>query len=216
MAYADVQPRKLNPTSLAATIVINGAVLAALFTAAPTIEKVLPKAIDIFIPIEPKPPKPVPVEPKPQPKADKATPPVVDRIVETRATPDAPIIELTRDPVIPLGPSADSGTIDAGPVTPAPPVMTEAEIDPRYKRDFQPSYPPSKIRLEQEGRVTVRILVGANGRVLQLQPVGSPDEDFLAATRKQALAKWRFKPATRDGVPIEAWREISVRFLLNS
>jgi periplasmic protein TonB len=217
MAYADVQPKKLNPTSLAATIVINGAVLAALLTAAPVIKTVLPDPpIDIFIPVEPKPPEPMPVEPKPQPKADNATPPVVDRIVETRATPDAPIIALTRDPVIPLGPSADSGPIDSGPITPPAPVTTDAEIDPRYKRDFQPSYPPSKIRLEQSGRVTVRILVGANGRVLQLQPVGNPDADFLAATRKQALAKWRFKPATRDGVAIEAWREISVRFELNT
>ncbi|RHW17762.1 energy transducer TonB [Sphingomonas gilva] len=214
MAYANVQPRKLNPASLAAAIAINAAVFAALLTAAPAVEKVIPKAIEIFTPVEPEPPEPVPAEPRPQPRTDTAKPPVVDRIVETPTTPRTPIIELTRDPVITLDPPV-AGTIDTGPIAPPAPVMTEAVIDPRYLRDFQPSYPPAKIRLEEEGRVTVRVLVGAEGRVLQVRPVGNPDADFFAATRKQALAKWRFKPATRDGAPIEAWREISVIFQLD-
>jgi protein TonB len=40
------------------------------------------------------------------------------------------------------------------------------------------------------------------------------DPSFLEATRKQALAKWRFLPATRDGQPVESWREMTVRFEL--
>lgn len=217
MAYANAQPRKLNPASLTAAIAINGAVLAALFTAAPVIEEYVPTTIEIFTPrADPPPPAPLP-DPKPTPRTDSniARP---KPIVPVTTSDPGPVLDFSDDPIVTLGNPGGSGpgpVVIEPPAKPAP-VMTGAEIDPRYMRDFQPSYPPSKIRLEQEGRVTVRILVGANGRVLQLQPVGNPDADFLAATRKQALAKWRFKPATRDGVPIEAWREISVRFELNT
>jgi protein TonB len=216
MAYADAQSRKLNPTSLTAAIAINGAVLAALFTAAPVIEEYIPTTIEIFTP-QPDPPPPEPVaDPKPTPKSETSIPRPKPIVPVTLPDP-GPVLEFSDDPILPLGNGSGAGDalVIEPPAKPAP-VMTGAEIDPRYMRDFQPSYPPSKIRMEQEGRVTVRILVGANGRVLQLQPVGNPDADFLAATRKQALAKWRFRPATRDGVPIEAWREISVRFELNS
>lgn len=215
MAYANVQPRKLNPASLTAAIAINGAVFGALILAAPEIVEIYDPPLVTYPVPEPDPPPPLPDEPKPQPKADNVTPPLVDRIVETPTTPKAPIIELTRDPVITLDPPI-AGPTDTGPVAPPAPVMTEAVIDSRYLRDFQPGYPPAKIRLEEEGRVTVRVLVGTNGRVLQVRPVGNADPDFFATTRKQALAKWRFKPATRDGVPIEAWREISVIFQLDN
>ena len=45
--------------------------------------------------------------------------------------------------------------------------------------------------------------------------VSAASEAFFAATRKQALEKWRFKPATRDGIPEESWRTMSVTFVLN-
>lgn len=217
MAYANVQPRKLNPASLTATILVNGAVFGALLLAAPKIVEVYDPPIETYDVKQPEPP-PLPPEPaKPRPERETEAVLRKEPIVKTPPLPTFPDIKLSDDPVTTFDPNPGTAerTIDP-PVIPAAPVMTEAEIDPRYKHDFQPSYPPSKIRLEQEGRVTVRILVGANGRVLQVQPIGSPDADFLAATRKQALAKWRFRPATRDGVPIEAWREISVRFELNS
>jgi protein TonB len=217
MAYANVQPRKLNPASLTATIVVNGAVFGALLLAAPEIVEIYDPPLVTYPVDQPDPPPPLPDKPKPRP--EPATEAVLHTkpVIDVPLLPDKPVIDLSDKPVLTFDPNP--GTVDAlldPPAPPRAPLMTSAEIDPRYMRDFQPSYPPSKIRLEQEGRVTVRILVGANGRVLQLQPVGNPDADFLAATRKQALAKWRFKPATRDGVPIEAWREISVRFELNS
>lgn len=215
MAYANVQPSKLNPISLAATIVINGAVFGALILAAPEITKIPETILKTYPVDQPDPPPPLPDEPKPRPEPATEAVLRTKPLIDIPPLPDKPVIDLSDKPVLTFDPPGTAERVIEPPAKPAP-VMTSAEIDPRYMRDFQPSYPPSKIRLEQEGRVTVRILVGANGRVLQLQPVGSPDADFLAATRKQALAKWRFKPATRDGVAIEAWRNISVRFELNS
>jgi protein TonB len=70
-------------------------------------------------------------------------------------------------------------------------------------------------RAEREGRVTVRVLIGEDGRVKQVELVSAASEAFFAATREQALAKWRFTPATKDGIPQEAWRTMSVSFVLN-
>ena len=67
------------------------------------------------------------------------------------------------------------------------------------------------IRAEMEGFATVRVLIGTDGRVKQVE---ASDTAFLDATRKQALSKWRFLPATRDGEPVESWREMTVRFQL--
>lgn len=217
MAYTDVKPTRVNPAGLGAAIMVNAAVLAALLTATPVVKKVAPSIIEIFTPVEPKPPEPLPELPKPQPDTASETALRVEPVIDVPTPTNLPIITLGDAPVIDLDPVPGNGDagLENGPVTPVAPVLTDATIDPRYMRDFQPAYPPSKIRLEETGRVTVRVLVGTNGRVLQVQPVGSPDAQFLEATRKQALSKWRFKPATRDGVPIEVWRQISVRFELN-
>jgi protein TonB len=44
------------------------------------------------------------------------------------------------------------------------------------------------------------------------ESVSATSPAFFEATRRQALSKWRFKPATRGGVPQESWKTMSVRF----
>lgn len=94
------------------------------------------------------------------------------------------------------------------------PVLIDARPDPRFLEDFQPGYPTNLQRLELEGRVTVRVKIGADGRVRAVQLVSATHEDFFKVTERQALRRWRFKPATRDGVAIESWREMTVHFRL--
>ena len=93
-------------------------------------------------------------------------------------------------------------------------VFSAARINPGYANALQPLYPPGMIRAEMEGFATVRVLIGTDGRVKQVEAVKASDTAFLDATRKQALSKWRFLPATRDGEPVESWREMTVRFQL--
>ena len=62
----------------------------------------------------------------------------------------------------------------------------------------------------------VTVLVGTDGRVKDIQLIESPHEDFWSATRKQALRKWRFTPATKDGKPVESWMTLKVLFQINS
>jgi protein TonB len=100
--------------------------------------------------------------------------------------------------------------------TPQPvpdPVRVEARLDPRS--ELQPPYPASEQRAENEGSVTVRITIGADGRVKQVEKVKATSDAFFKATEQQALRHWRYKPATLDGRPVESRTSVTVRFRLD-
>lgn len=56
------------------------------------------------------------------------------------------------------------------------------------------------------------MLIGTDGRVKQVERVSAASEAFWQATERQALSRWRFRPALRDGVAVESWRTMTVRF----
>ncbi len=218
--YADRNTRapSIKPGSLAVAVAINGGVLAALLLAPPM--KVFGPSKDPFelINVKPPPPPPLPdpqpvVQRDPPPKAQPIAPdPLVD-VLKPRTTVDIDTRPFTPGPVgRDNGVAQGTGTgvaIDP-PVT--PPLIIDPEIDPRYLRDFQPDYPPAEQRAERSGTVTVRVLIGIDGRVRAIEPITATSDDFFAATRRTALARWRFRPATRDGVPFEKWRTMRVTF----
>ncbi len=138
--------------------------------------------------------------------------------------PDVPIITLPPPPVtkyaeMTLGAGSGGTAIDIpvdGLKIAPDPVIVGAQLNTRYADQFQPAYPPGLLRREREGEVSVRVLVGTDGRVRDIELIDSPHEDFWNATRKQALNKWRFTPATRDGIAYESWMTLKVRFKINS
>lgn len=99
-----------------------------------------------------------------------------------------------------------------------PPLIPPVEVEASIVRgvELQPAYPPSLARQEIEGVVTVRVLIGTDGRVKEVQQVSATDPEFFRATQRQALRHWRFKPATRDGIAVESWRQMTVRFKLEA
>lgn len=161
---------------------------------------------------EPTPPPPDPTDqvmPPPQ-SALTSTPP----LVQTPPTSDFTAPEL---PPIPVPPTADPGPAPIPETTPAPPPrLILAQLDQRYIGGFQPDYPLREQREGIEGVAKVRVLIGADGRVKQVELLSSDSPGFFEATKRRALAKWRFKPATRGGVPEESWKEMTVRFEIRS
>lgn len=215
--YADrhARPEGIKPGSLAIAIGINGALVGALMFASPAIEMIKQKdPLRIFVvPDEVPPPPNIIPETKPQPDAREA---VVRETINTTK----PIVETgTADSVLPALPPlplptfpTGGGTVIDPPV--APPVMTDAVIDQRYARYLQPEYPAGERRAEREGFATVRITIGADGRVSAAECVSATSDAFCNVTKAQALAKWRFTPATRDGIAIGASKVMTVRFKL--
>jgi periplasmic protein TonB len=207
-----------SPTSFGLAFVVTGAGLAALLLAKPYIvEKLLdPPLVVKSLPLPPPPPVRTPEVKQPvvrntpmmipQPRVpDTSTPRVPDRSDFT--FPPGPTGGDVGPPVTPVVPRIE-------PVTPPVPVpvIIGSQYDTRYLRDQQPPYPAALQREEVEGSVTVRVHIGVDGRVTAIDPVRADHEDFFTATRNWALRHWRFKPATRDGVPIESTRTMSVRF----
>lgn len=218
--YADryVRSRGFNPGSLAFAIGLNAVIVTGLIVSAPEFKKKLERPFTtINIPIdEPPPPEPLPQPESKTAQQPKSQPQHIDRV-------DPVVPTTTVDPYYPPFPPPTNPGIgtETGLTTiidpPAkPPVMIDASADPRFAREFQPDYPAGERRLGNEGRVEIRVLIGVDGRVKQVERVSAASEAFWLATQRQALGRWRFRPATRDGVPIESWRTMTVRFEMTS
>lgn len=170
------------------------------------------------IPADPKPP--VEREKLPQPPIDQQQIDRPERRVEIR-----PVDEKSTLP--PLGEGDGGGGIGVGldpgtipkvePEIVIPePVFHSARRDPRFADDFQPPYPASAIREERSGRCQVEVTISASGRVTSVADHGCADADFYNVTRRQALSRWRFRPATRDGAPVESTQILTVNFQLEN
>jgi protein TonB len=207
------QPRKLSPTAIAVVVLLHGAALTALVTAKMDMP---PKRI--FTPIDY---YPVPIPPPPPPHPVRQPPKEHSRdTVTTDPSPfpikDAPPTYFPPPP--PPGPPPSTGTGSTGPTLPPPPpkvdpVRTGPSIDPRSI--LQPPYPAALEREGVEGQVTVRVLIGADGRVRSVEKMSATSDDFFLATERHALRNWRFRPATIDGRPVESSKIMLLRFQLN-
>lgn len=222
--YADRYARSggFKPGSLGIALGINAAVVAALMLSNPAVRRVVtdPPLETVNIPLDPL-PDPIP----PQPSSDarpEPRPPVIDTVdplVKTAPTEAAPTFppQPYQPPVAPSsGEGIGIGSVPAAdPPAPVLPVLVQPGVDPRYAGLFQPTYPPAEQRAGRAGRVVVRVLVGVDGRVKQVERVLATSDDFFRATEQRALSRWRFTPGTRDGIPVEAWRTMAVSFVLS-
>lgn len=203
-----------HPFALGAAIGLNLVAVAAVLLAKGEAIPLPPKVIQL-IPIapEPDPPPPERVDPPkarsatlPQKAAEDAPIDVLKPIIATDG--GTPIVVASRDPL----PTGDFEPYEPPARADPMPVLTDAAPDPRFASLFQPPYPPQLERLDIEGKVVVKVLIGTDGRVRDVETVYADDDGFAAVTERQARAKWRFKPATRDGVPVETWKQLTVRF----
>lgn len=164
-----------------------------------------------------------------------APPPEIAKPEQTDIKPSQPAMERPTAPetIVPLGgfndaltgadgPSqGDGGSMVSGGMNPpadppALPVFVDAAIDPKALAAFQPDYPGTMIRQGIEGSVKVRVTIGANGRVTAIERLSGSDDAFWLATQRHALRKWRFAPATRDGVPVASSKVLTVHFRLQN
>ncbi|HSH85283.1 MAG TPA: energy transducer TonB, partial [Guyparkeria sp.] len=72
-----------------------------------------------------------------------------------------------------------------------------------YLDNAPPSYPRAAQRLRQEGEVLLRVMVDADGRPIDWSVARSSGHARLDRAAMDAVAKWRFEPATRGGRPVK-------------
>lgn len=80
-------------------------------------------------------------------------------------------------------------------------------------RKVDPKYPPDLMDQNIEGEVILYAVIRADGSVDSIQVVRSVDPQ-LDANAKSALSQWKFRPATKDGVPVALEAIVHVPFVL--
>lgn len=209
------------PVSFGASLAVSSAIVAALIFASPDVLTLKPP-----VPIEgynvPIPPIPDEIKPEPKPETEPQQPREQQLYVPETPVRTTSETQMTTTNVLPeqpplrdLGTPTGTGETLVEPPKPLP-ALIGARIDPRFERYMQPDYPGTELRAEREGTVVVRVLIGIDGRVKAVEKVSATSDAFFEATRRHALGKWRFKPATRGGIPEESWKQMSLRFELKN
>jgi protein TonB len=146
-------------------------------------------------------PVPEPTQP-PQPQTHVK----VDLIDPTAPTVKEPEVDIQRDPgpTIWQPPNKDAGSGVGDLSTPAIAIGSTHTIPP---------YPELAIRLRQNGLVTLRIALGADGAVGDVRIEKSSGSGLLDdAAVAWVKAHWRYRPATENGTPVVSTTLAAVRF----
>ena len=78
-----------------------------------------------------------------------------------------------------------------------------------------PPYPPQAVRGGLTGTVELEILVGIDGRPIEVTIVRSSGHRLLdQAARRVVLTRWMFRPAMRDGRAVQAIGRVPIEFVL--
>jgi protein TonB len=178
------------------------------FAKAP-VEAVLLEETPPDIPPPPPPPPPPPQNLPPPPPAyvppvevQVSTPPPVNAIAAVSSKPQA------EAPPSPLPVASTPAQV----ALPSTPVRTAAVISAASCE--KPDYPSASRRLEEEGTVTLKFLVGADGKVKESAVDKSSGFRRLDEAARQGLAKCLFKPGTENGQPVEGWAGIKYTWKL--
>lgn len=144
-------------------------------------------------------------EPPPPPPPEFERPPI-----------EVPPPEVTID--IPIETSTAITDVTTRPVPKGPPAPPAPRAIVKVKGKFPSSdefYPPSSIRLEEEGNVVVRFCVGPNGRLSEPPSVVTSSRSARLDDAAIKLARaGRFTPGSIDGVATTDCDRVKIRFEL--
>jgi periplasmic protein TonB len=139
----------------------------------------------------PKAVKPEPVKP-PEPQQLVAEAPVVK--------PDEPVA---------YAPPAPTAPVVVAPPPPAPsmppqPVVLSNELSVTCPNRTPPEYPRLSMRMNEEGRVVLKVELGEDGSIASVQVKASSGFARLDSAALGAVKTWRCKPVVRNGEPVRA------------
>jgi TonB family protein len=88
-------------------------------------------------------------------------------------------------------------------------------LAPVAERLTQPLYPQIALRQRIEGTVEVNVLVDERGMVADVQVVtGAGGKSGLDEAAVAAVRKRKYRPGTKDGVPVKVWMPVRIQFKL--
>lgn len=142
--------------------------------------------------------------------------PVADEVAPPSEVPTAPPSAIDG-----TGPTEGVTPVDVGPtgpVTETYPARGEwvyVEQEPVAIREVKPVYPDLARQAGVEGRVTVHVLIGKEGRVLDAEVDKHLQVPMLNTVALEAARRWVFTPGLANGHPVPCWRAIPFHFRLH-
>jgi len=97
----------------------------------------------------------------------------------------------------------------------APSKIDLPSSDAAYLNNPKPPYPALSRRLGEQGKVVIRVLIGADGKAQQAQVHSSSGFDRLDQAGLQTVLKWQFEPGKRGGIPEAMWFNVPLIFKMD-
>lgn len=210
------------------------------------VEGVGPQTDQVFPTIEPaaaagpatrnkKGPASVPAEKNPKPAAPAAeNKPLPDpEEIKPLTLESNPSLEIqtpeTATPAPDIAP-ADAGAGNAAAATEAPVEVPaakikagdliplgDADVPPRQIATADPVYPNVARNLRKEGAIMINVLISETGDVIQTAVIGGNRGSLgFDKAAENAVRKWKFSPAEKNGVPVRVWKSVTIAFKLKS
>jgi periplasmic protein TonB len=190
-------------------------------------------AVEAHPPPQPEPPQPEPMlaeasapEKNLPPPPPEESPPPSDLPLPPPATPALPRPAEPRPPVPPsqvaVAPAAQRQATASGAATQSEPqggsVAFGAAVSPpgllEGVRNPEPEYPLANRQRGEQGVVTVLLRISEAGEVMEVELVNTSGHSALDESARRAVQRWRFRPATRNGVPIPGSIRTAIHFRL--
>ena len=163
------------------------------------------------------PPSPPPPPPPPQPvkkaitKAPSAVAPLPMAIIDPTPAPNAPAGSIAPQPA----PAPIASPIAAAPAAgPAAPTVQLPSSDADYLQNPRPPYPAISRRMNEQGKTTVRVLIGSDGQPQRAEISKSSGFARLDDAAMATVMRWRFVPGKRGGVAEAMWFNVPINWVL--
>ena len=196
----------------AAEIIIPAEVLSEFLTPQPPAPPAPPT------PPAPPPPKPAPPKPSPtppKPRVAKPTPapePMPVAIADPTPAPAAPVGVVEPQPA--AKPVEAPVAAAPAPAAPPAPAIVQPSSDASHLNNPKPVYPAVSKRLGEQGKIVLRVLIGADGIPQKVEIKQSSGFERLDRQAVDTVTRWRFVPGKRNGVPEAMWYLQPINFVL--
>lgn len=196
----------------AAEIIIPAEVLSEFLTPQPPAPPAPPT------PPAPPPPKPAPPKPSPtppKPRVAKPTPapePMPVAIADPTPAPAAPVGVVEPQPA--AKPVEAPVAAAPAPAAPPAPAIVQPSSDASHLNNPKPVYPAVSKRLGEQGKIVLRVLIGADGIPQKVEIKQSSGFERLDRQAVATVTRWRIVPGTRNGVPEAMWYLQPINFVL--
>ncbi|MEO7953939.1 MAG: energy transducer TonB [Polaromonas sp.] len=194
------------------------------------------RSVELIVPAEvlsqlinPPAPKAEPAPPAP-PVPQKQTSPVVQKksVAKARVPAPQPPQPLAIADAAPAAAEVPTAVVSAAPAAPVavapgpstppgptvPPAVQLPSTNADYLQNPKPAYPPLSKRMGEQGKVIVRVLIGADGAAQKAEIRQSSGFERLDQAALNTVLKWRYVPGKRGGVAEDMWFNVPINFVL--